>query len=130
MSSISSHDERWAHFRQDTFLIVGFSALTGLAAAKLLEEHGVRFKISDCASRESLAPLLARLHAPNADVFAGPQDPAQLDGITKVLLSPGVPRSIPLIVEATRRSIPVWTDIDFLYLFAAHKKFVAITGTE
>lgn len=125
-----SQDELWAELRRDTFLIVGFSPLTGFAAAQLFERKGLRFKISDCAPRSALAPLLARLRVAEEDVFAGSQDPEQLKGITKVLLSPGVPRSIPLITEALRRGIPVWTDIDFLYPFAAHKRFIGITGTD
>lgn len=125
-----SQDELWAELRRDTFLIVGFSPLTGFAAAQLLERKGVRFKISDCAPRSTIAPLLARLRVAEEDVYTGSQDPEQLKGITKVLLSPGVPRSIPLIAEAARRGIPVWTDIDFLYPFAAHKRFIGITGTD
>lgn len=130
MPLFPSQDELWAELRRDTFLIVGFSPLTGFAAAQLLERKGVRYKISDCASRSAIAPLLARLRVAEDDVFSGSQDPGQLQGITKVLLSPGVPRSIPLIAEALRRGIPVWTDIDFLYPFAAHKRFIAITGTD
>ncbi|MFO0590667.1 MAG: UDP-N-acetylmuramoyl-L-alanine--D-glutamate ligase [Polyangiaceae bacterium] len=64
------------------------------------------------------------------DVFAGPQTSAQLDGITAVLLSPGVPRSIPLLVEARARGIPIWSDYDLLHPIYAHKRVAAITGTD
>ena len=130
MHAPASMDTFWAAARKQTFLIVGFAPRTGLHAARLLERHGIRYKISDQAPREDLAPLLDGLGIDPADVMAGSQGPNQLDGITCVLLSPGVPRSIPLLREATRRGIPVLVDIDFLYPLFAHKRIVAVTGTD
>ena len=62
--------------------------------------------------------------------MTGPQDAAKLDGITQILIAPGVPRSIPLLREAARRRIPVQVDVDFLYPLMADKRVVAITGTD
>jgi len=125
-----SEDEVWAQLRQGTVLIVGLSERTGLPAVQLLEAKGVRYRISDCASRAELEPLLARLQVAPEDLFCGPQQIHQLDGITEVLVAPGVPPTIPLLREARRRSLPVQVDIDFLYPVMAHKKIVAITGTD
>jgi len=111
-------------------LIVGLSERTGFAAAGLLERHSVPYKISDCAAHAELEPLLRRLAIPDDEVFTGPQDPAQLEGISLVLLSPGVPRSIPLLVAARQRGIPIMVDVDFLYELIASKAIVAITGTD
>ena len=130
MSEWPSQDALWEEARRDNVLIVGFAARTGLPAARLFEAHGVRYKISDHADRDTLAPLLEGLSVADEDVFYGPQDPQQLEGVTKILCSPGVPRSIELIVEARRRGIPVWADIDWLYPFFADKRIVAITGTD
>jgi UDP-N-acetylmuramoylalanine--D-glutamate ligase len=63
-------------------------------------------------------------------VFAGPQGPEQLEGVTKVILSPGVPRSIPLVQEARERGIPVLGDVDFLCDVVQPDSMVAITGTD
>ncbi len=123
-------DALWAKARQDTFLIVGFSDRSGLAAARLFERHGVRYKISDMAPRSALSSRLVGLRISPSDVYAGCQEPSQVEGITKIVVSPGVPRTIPLLTEAVRRAIPVWSDIDFIYEFIAHKKIVAITGTD
>jgi UDP-N-acetylmuramoylalanine--D-glutamate ligase len=120
----------WSRARAQTFLVVGLSELTGLPAAKLLERHGVRYKVSDSASRAELAPRLAQLSVADSDVFTGPQLPAQLEGIDCVLIAPGVPRTIPLLVEARRRGVPVLVDVDFAYELIAGKRIVAITGTD
>ncbi len=123
-------EELWARARRDTVLVVGFAERTGLAAARLFEAHGVKYKISDCAPRAQLEGLLVGLRVDPDDVFCGTQRPTQLEGINQLLLSPGVPRTIPLVVEAQRRGIPVWADIDWLYPFFAHKRVAAITGTD
>lgn len=120
----------WALERQRTHLIVGFAARTGVPAARLFDQHDVRYKISDQAPLGDLLPRLQGLRVAPHDVFSGPQTPEQLEGIDCVLLSPGVPRSIPLIREATRRQIPVLSDIDFLYPTFAAKRIVGISGTD
>lgn len=123
-------DAFWSDKRQGTVLIVGLGERTGLAAAQLLEAQGVRYKVSDCAPRDELARRLGQLQVADSDVYTGRQDARQLEGITEVLLSPGVPRAIELVREATAREIPVRSDIDFLYPLMADKKVVAITGTD
>ena len=120
----------WEQLRKQTILVVGFTERTGRSAARLLEAHGVPYRISDRKELDELRPLLHGLRVSEADVFSGPQGIDQLEGITTVLSSPGVPRSIPLLVEARRRGVPVLSDIDFIYPFIRHKPIVAITGTD
>ncbi|MBN1611666.1 MAG: UDP-N-acetylmuramoyl-L-alanine--D-glutamate ligase [Polyangiaceae bacterium] len=122
--------EFWTRLRQGTVLIVGLSERTGLPAARLFDAHGVRYKVSDHASREELGPRLAQIRVADKDVFSGPQRPEQLDGITEVLIAPGVPRSIPLVREARRRGLPVRVDLDLIYELMASKHIVAISGTD
>ena len=123
-------DEFWKAQRGEQFLLVGFSDLTGLATAKLFSKMGVAFKISDSKPLSELEPQLAALPVRPSDVFSGPQEPAQLEGVTQVVLSPGVPRAIPLIREACARGIPVWSDYDFFYPLYANKRIAAVTGTD
>ena len=96
-------DACWDRLRNETFLVVGFTDLTGLSVATLLEAHAIRYRISDLKPLDELRPLLAGLTIAEQDVFAGPQVVSQLEGITRIVLSPGVPRSIPLIADAVYR---------------------------
>jgi UDP-N-acetylmuramoylalanine--D-glutamate ligase len=130
MTTAKSRAELWRRLSSDLFLIVGFTELTGLSVARLFEAQGVRYAISDLRPRAELEPLLAQLRHGPERVHTGPQTVEQLDGITQVLLSPGVPRSIPLIRAARQRGLPVWADIDFLYPFVSDRTIVAITGTD
>ena len=103
MASIISHTERWRRLGEESFLIVGFTELTGLSAARLLAEHGVPYAISDSKPRVELAPVLAQLAGEPERIHTGPQTVDQLEGVTQILLSPGVPRAIPLIRDFVLR---------------------------
>jgi UDP-N-acetylmuramoyl-L-alanyl-D-glutamate--2,6-diaminopimelate ligase len=120
----------WAQYLDDKVLIVGFTERTGLAVARVFDEVGVRYAISDTRPREEIEPLLQGLSVEREDVLCGEQTEAQLDGIDRIILSPGVPRRIVLVQAAQRRGIPVSGDIDFLYEFVCHKRLVGITGTD
>jgi UDP-N-acetylmuramoylalanine--D-glutamate ligase len=120
----------WSTLRRERFLIVGCSERTGAHAARLLARMSVPFAVSDSADRDAIAPRLEGLERADHDLFCGPQHPSQLDGMTQVLLSPGIPRSIPLLVEAQSRGVPIWSDYDLLYPLYAHKRVAAITGTD
>ncbi|MBL8991851.1 MAG: UDP-N-acetylmuramoyl-L-alanine--D-glutamate ligase, partial [Spirochaetia bacterium] len=103
---------------------------TGLSAARLFSRHGLSYSISDNREKSALEALLAKLPDAKTKVFTGAQDPSQLEGIDFILLSPGVPRSIPLIREAVNRGITVWNDVDFIYPWTLGKKIAAVTGTD
>jgi UDP-N-acetylmuramoylalanine--D-glutamate ligase len=120
----------WEQYRRDLFLVVGFTERTGRSVAEALEAHGVRYRISDLRCLDELRPVLSGLRVAERDVLCGPQGPEQLEGVRRIVLSPGVPRSIPLIVEAVRRGIEVAGDVDLLCGLVDPRKVVAITGTD
>jgi UDP-N-acetylmuramoylalanine--D-glutamate ligase len=63
-------------------------------------------------------------------VFAGNQSPELLNaGVDMVVLSPGVPATIPLIAEAKRRGIPVIAEIELAYQHL-RGMIIAVTGTD
>lgn len=120
----------WDQLRRERFLIVGFTEFTGLHAARLFTRMGVSFAVSDLRTREEIEPLLEGLAVKNEDLFFGVQESYQLKGITQILLSPGVPRAIPLLCAAREQKIPIWSDYDLLFPIYSHKKIAAITGTD
>ena len=111
------------------FLIIGFSAKTGLSAAGFFDRFGIKYKISDVRSPDEILPLAGECRN-CLEIFCGPQNANQLDGISCVLLSPGVPRSISLVQAAVKNNIPVYTDVDFIFQFLEKKKTFCITGTD
>jgi UDP-N-acetylmuramoylalanine--D-glutamate ligase len=55
-------------------------------------------------------------------------DLALLDGIELLLKSPGVPREAPLVAEAERRGVPIWSEVELGYRLL-EPRLVGVTGT-
>lgn len=110
-------------------LVVGLGYRTGLATSNFLAERGSEVIVSDIKTRDQLTDVIERLDR-RVDVISGEQGPDLLDDtIDLVVLSPGVPRSIPLIHEAVRRGIPVISEIELAYRYC-RGSIIAITGTD
>src|SRR5262249_44331827 len=122
-------------------LVVGFRR-TGQAVARVLAERGCAVRAAD-AEEDAALPVAAaalpsgELHlgppsgpprGPQSGPQSGPKSAALLDGVDLVVPSPGVPRGAPLLVEAVRRQIPVWAEVE-LAARLLDCPIVAITGT-
>ncbi|MBI4978760.1 MAG: UDP-N-acetylmuramoyl-L-alanine--D-glutamate ligase [Spirochaetes bacterium] len=119
-----------ASIKDKRFLIVGLGKRTGVSAANLFEDLGIRYALSDSKPKDGIKDSIALLKNKNAVLFSGEQNPEQLDGIDIVLLSPGVPPDIPLVTEAMRRGIPVLSEIELGFNLIRDAVFIGITGTD
>ncbi len=110
-------------------LVVGLGK-SGVSAVRWLVAHGVRVRATD--SREA-PPGLAAVEAllSPADLFLGRFAEEALEGIEQVVLSPGLPRTLPLLTLAAARGLPVVGDLELFALQAnaAGVPVVGITGT-
>ncbi|MCL1911302.1 MAG: UDP-N-acetylmuramoyl-L-alanine--D-glutamate ligase [Leptospirales bacterium] len=110
-------------------LVVGLGFRTGLAASNFLARRGADVSVSDNKSAGELADVIAGLDK-RVKVLAGEQNPRILDeGFDCVVLSPGVPKKIPLIASAIERKIPVLAEIELASYFLKGS-IIAITGTD
>ena len=107
-------------------LVVGLGA-TGLAVARHLLALGARVRIIDSRSAPPGLPELKHV-APTVDVVLETLDPRWLEGVARVVLSPGLALDIPLIAAARARGIPVESEIE-LFAQAARAPIVAVTGS-
>lgn len=112
-------------------LIIG-AARQGTALARHLVEKGVRVVLNDQRSVDQLAPArqaLADLQGTGSLGWATGGHPLELlDGVDLVCPSGGVSLDIPLVVEATRRGIPLSNDSQ-IFLEACPCPSVGITGS-
>lgn len=110
-------------------LVIGLGYRTGLATANFLAARGVAVTVTDTKGAAELSDIIAKLD-PSVRVIAGNQEPEILDaGFDVVVLSPGVPKKIPLVREAVGRGIPVIAEIELA--FRNMKGYtVGITGTD
>jgi UDP-N-acetylmuramoylalanine--D-glutamate ligase len=90
-------------------LVLGL-ARSGTAAAEALENRNVQVVRAD------------RKHGNDDEL-------ALLRGVGLVVKSPGVPAENPLVVEARRRAVPVWSEVELGYRLLGRPKLLGVTGT-
>jgi UDP-N-acetylmuramoylalanine--D-glutamate ligase len=89
-------------------LVLGL-ARSGKAAAAALERRGVKVVGAD---RE----------------LANDGDLSLLDGADVLVKSPGVPRDAPLVADAERRGVPIWSEVELGFRLL-QPRLVGVTGT-
>lgn len=112
--------------QQRTYAIIG-AARSGLAAAALLRSEGARVLVSDAKPAEASGSAIAALDAVGADYEFGGHTDRVLDADVLVL-SPGVPDTLPIVRRAAERGIQIVSEIEIAWLRCA-APVVAITGT-
>ncbi len=107
------------------WLVLG-GGLSGIAAARFLLCKGEKVLAADPQfADEERAKSFSEL---GSEIFSGPQAPELLSGIDSIVVSPGIAPSIPILIAARARKIPILTEID-LGLRDFGGKCLAITGT-
>jgi len=110
-------------------LVVGLGYRSGLAACNFLAAGGVSVTASDIKAERDLADVLSRMDR-RVKTVLGIQDPGLIDGgFDALILSPGVPRTIPLVARAYEKSVPVISEIELAYRFMKGR-IIGITGTD
>ena len=89
-------------------LVLGL-ARSGKAAVAALERRGVEVAGTD---RE----------------LGNDGDAALLEGVDVLVKSPGVPRAAPLVAEAERRGLPIWSEVELGFRLL-QPRLVGVTGT-
>ena len=110
-------------------LVVGLGK-SGVSAVRWLVAHGVRVRATDSREAPPGLAAVAALLSPT-DLFLGRFAEDDLDGVNQVVLSPGLPRTLPLLALAEARGVPVVGDIELFALQAnaAGVPVVGITGS-
>jgi UDP-N-acetylmuramoylalanine--D-glutamate ligase len=105
------------------YLVVG-AGKSGVAAANFLARRAEQVSITDSNPQPNLPqPLDHRVRQ-----FFGAADERLLDGVSTVVLSPGVPATIPLLQRARAAQIPVIAEIELAFRHL-HGTVIGITGS-
>ncbi|MBO5115627.1 MAG: UDP-N-acetylmuramoyl-L-alanine--D-glutamate ligase [Peptococcaceae bacterium] len=104
-------------------LVIG-AARSGLASAEFLAKQGNQVILTDMKQQESMADL-AQL---GVSFLWGVQPDVASLAPDYIVMSPGVPLSIPPVVYAKAHNIPVIGELELAYR-SCKAPFVAITGT-
>jgi UDP-N-acetylmuramoylalanine--D-glutamate ligase len=104
-------------------LVVG-AGKSGVAAANFLARRGEDVCLTDSNESPSLPYALDE----RVQRSFGPQDEILLDSIGKIVLSPGVPTTVPILQLARSKSIPVISEIELAYRHL-QGTVIAVTGS-
>ena len=104
-------------------LVIG-AAKSGVAAANWLAAHDA----SVCLTDRDANPTLPYSLDERVERAFGVHDLSVLDGVTQIVLSPGVPLTIPLLQEAAARGIEIIGEIELAWR-NLQGTVIAITGS-
>lgn len=99
---------------------------SGTAAANFLAAREVEVSITDSKPEEEI-PLASTLDSRVKRAFGGHPD-SLLEGVDAIVLSPGIPLTIPPLVEAASRGIPILSEIELAFRHLKGR-VIAITGS-
>jgi UDP-N-acetylmuramoylalanine--D-glutamate ligase len=112
--------------RQKKISVIG-AARSGVAAAQLLQQLGATVFVSDREQEAKLTPHLPQLRAAGIAYELGGHTERVFD-CSLMVISPGVPSTAPVVLEAQRRGIRVVSEIELASWFCK-APIVAITGS-
>ena len=107
-------------------LIVGF-ARSGLAAANFLLDRGAHITISDIKDHQELEKSISQLVGPVRLSLGSHRLEDFLDA-DLIVLSPGVPSSLPELERASEAGIPICSEVELAFQFL-HGKVIGVTGS-
>ncbi|MGK2859418.1 MAG: UDP-N-acetylmuramoyl-L-alanine--D-glutamate ligase [Thermoanaerobaculia bacterium] len=99
---------------------------SGVAAANLLAARGERVVITDAQPAGAIA--LSDAIDPRVERVFGEHPARLLDDTTEIVLSPGIPRTIPMLAEADARGIRIIAEIELASRYL-RGRIAAITGS-
>ena len=104
-------------------------ARSGRSVATLLARTGNAVYASDAATSAALEETAATLKGEGVAVDLGGHDIERVLRASLVVVSPGVPPDVPVIVAAQRKNVDVVSEVELALRFLPNLRYVAVTGT-
>lgn len=105
-------------------LVLGLG-LTGVSVARFIGARGGTLRIADSRAQP---PGRSQVEQLNAEVICGPLDDSLLDGVSRLVLSPGLSIDAPICRTAQRRGIAIINDIE-IFARICEAPVIAVTGS-
>ncbi len=109
------------------FLVVGLG-ISGLAVTRFLTSRGATAAVTDRRRAGEIGDRVREVREMGATTALGGHDPPLLDGVDGIILSPGVPHTLPFLEAARKKGIEVIGEIELAARFI-QTPMVAVTGT-
>lgn len=102
---------------------------SGIAIAKLLCDLGASISITDTRDVDVLSDEIAQLDGMPTQFYLGGHEESCIANTELIVVSPGVPLDIPILVKAKNRNIPILGELE-VSASLCEARIVAITGTK
>lgn len=113
--------------RKKRIVVVGLGR-SGVATARFLVNRGSRVTVTDRAPAETLTAAVGALSGLDVQFKLGGHDAADFASADLVVLSPGVPHTLPMLEGARARGIPVIGEMELAGGYI-DEPILAVTGT-
>ena len=110
-----------------TILVLG-AGLSGIGVAHTLAKLGANVTLNDYKLIEFDASESKKFEEDHIRVITGQEDFIFLEGVDRVVVSPGISLEIPIISEAKKRHIPVVGEVEIAYE-VSKAPILGVTGT-
>ena len=114
---------------KDQKVLVFGSGISGIGAGKLLEQVGASVILYD--GKESLDKEALRTQLgehTRAEILLGELPEEVMETLELVVMSPGVPTDLPVVLKMRNMGIPIWGEVELAYRYGKGD-VLAITGT-
>jgi len=102
---------------------------SGIAIARLLFDLGAIISLTDTRDSGALSKEISQLDGLPIQYYLGGHDEACIANAELIVVSPGVPLDIPILVEGKKREIPILGELE-ISASLCQARIVAITGTK
>lgn len=113
---------------QNKHIVVAGLGKTGVSVSEFLVNRGAQVTVTDTSMEESLHEAVSKVRAIGVRVELGVHDDKTFTSADMIVLSPGVPHTIPQVLAAMGKNIPVIGEIELAYCFI-NTPIIAVTGT-
>lgn len=103
-------------------------ARSGMALAKVLQELGASVFLTEKKNEESLLSQISELKSSGIDFELGGHTEKALEHKDYLVISPGVPSDLPILLQAENRGIPIFSEIEVAY-WLSEALLIGITGS-
>lgn len=108
-------------------LVIG-AGTSGIGAAHVLGQLGAQVVLNDYKTIDFAPAVLEKLQAVGVSIVTGRQDDSLLEGVDRIIVSPGLPLTIPILQAAKEKNIPIVGEVELAYE-VSKAPILGVTGT-
>lgn len=108
-------------------LVIG-AGTSGIGAAHVLGQLGAKVILNDYKIIDLAPAVINKLQSVGVSIITGRQDESLLEGVHRIIVSPGLPLTIPILQAAKNKGISIVGEVELAYE-VSKAPILGVTGT-